>query len=218
MAGSSMENNNGYPVDSGLGCLGKAKPTAGKLAFGELHECLLDSKPEPTPLGTQLQFDDWIPFPLPRVFAFFSNPENLPRIMPAAMGTRLDELHLVSPPASPDSVGSPRAAGIGTLIVTSFRPFRFLPMRVQWVARITEFEWNHHFADLQQRGFFRQWHHRHEFFPEARNGVNGTLVRDLIHYEIGFGPVGRLANTLFVARRMCHAFEQRQQILPQLLS
>jgi hypothetical protein len=52
-------------------------------------------------LPHQLQFDDWVPFPVPRVFAFFCNPENLPRIMPAAADTRLERLQLVPPPPSP---------------------------------------------------------------------------------------------------------------------
>jgi ligand-binding SRPBCC domain-containing protein len=173
---------------------------------------------EPIRLPAQLQFDNWIPFPLPQVFGFFSNPENLPRIMPAATGTRLDELHLVPPPVSPDSFAFSRAAGIGTVIVTSFRLFPFLPMRVQWAARITEFEWNHHFADVQQRGPFRQWHHRHEFLAETRNGVSGTLVRDVLEYEVGFGALGLLANALFVEHQVRATFAQRQRALLGLLS
>jgi ligand-binding SRPBCC domain-containing protein len=177
-------------------------------------------KPESRCLTTHLQFEDWVPFPLAHVFAFFANPENLPRIMPAATDTRLDELHLVPPPPSQnqDLVASPRAAGVGTVIATSFRLFPFLPLRARWIARITAFEWNHYFEDVQQKGPFKQWHHRHEFLAEMREGVSGTLVRDVIEYEIGFGPLGALANSLFVARQMRHTFAQRQQILPGLLS
>jgi len=169
-------------------------------------------------LTTHLQFADWVPCPLPHVFAFFSNPENLPRIMPAATQTRIDELHLVAPPPTPDSVASPRAAGVGTVIVTSFRVFPFLPLRAQWIARITEFEWNHHFADVQQKGPFKRWHHRHEFLHDARDGIDGTLVRDVIEYEVGFGPLGALANALFIERQMRATFAERQRVLPVLLS
>jgi len=48
-----------------------------------------------------LEFENWIPFPLRRVFAFFSNPENLPRLMPAATHTTLDSLTRMPPPAAP---------------------------------------------------------------------------------------------------------------------
>lgn len=63
------------------------------------------------------------------------------------------------------------------MIVTSFRLFPFLPLRAQWIAGITEFEWNHHFADLQQKGPFKHWHHRHEFLAETRQGIGGTGPR-----------------------------------------
>jgi hypothetical protein len=49
-------------------------------------------------------------------------------------------------------------------------------------------------------------------------GTDGTLVRDVIEYEIGFGPLGALAEELFVARQMRNTFAKRQQILPKLLS
>jgi ligand-binding SRPBCC domain-containing protein len=161
-----------------------------------------------------LQFEDWVAFPLARVFEFFSNPENLPRIMPAATETRIDRLTLV--PASGAAAGS-NAAEVGTVIVTSFRMFTFLPLRAQWIARITEFEWNHYFADVQEKGPFKRWHHRHEFVEEIRDGVSGTVVRDRIEYEVGFGALGRMANAVFVERQMRGTFAQRQKILPQLL-
>jgi ligand-binding SRPBCC domain-containing protein len=152
------------------------------------------------------------------VFAFFSNPENLPRLMPAAMQTRIDKLHLVRPPVSTDSVASPKAVGVGTIITTSFRLFPFLPVRVPWIARITEFEWNHYFADVQEKGPFKRWHHRHEFVEETRNGVKGTMVRDVIEYEVGLGPLEALTNSLFFERRIRATFAARQNHLPHLLS
>ncbi len=166
---------------------------------------------------TQLQFADWVPFPLPHVFAFFSNPQNLPRIMPAATQTRIEQLYLVAPPPSPSSYANAQGAGVGTIIETSFRLFPFLPLRARWTARVTEFQWNHCFADIQQKGPFKRWHHRHEFVAETRTGVGGTLVRDVIEYEVGFGPLGAIANSIFVEREMRRTFAERQKILPALL-
>lgn len=138
--------------------------------------------------------------------------------MPPATHTKLDHLHLVPPPQLPGSLPPSSTAGVGTIITTSFRLFPFLPLRAQWIARITEFEWNHHFADVQEKGPFAHWHHRHEFAPETRQGVAGTLVRDVIEYEVGFGPLGALFNTLFIERQMRHVFAQRQKRLPDLLA
>ena len=102
-------------------------------------------------------------------------------------------------------------------MVTSFRIVPFLKIRKQWTARITEFEWNHHFVDVQDSGPFQSWHHRHEFEAGRRDDVAGTLIRDVIDYEVGLGLLGRLADALFVRRQIEHAFAERQRRLPALL-
>jgi ligand-binding SRPBCC domain-containing protein len=166
-----------------------------------------------------LEFEQWVPFPLEPVFAFFSNPENLPRIMPEASATRLIALKRAPPPPRvPDGISSEKAAGVGSTVLTSFRVFPLLPLRRRWVACITEFEWNRYFADVQEEGPFRSWHHRHEFASADREGVRGTLVRDVIEYEVGFGLAGALANALFLRRQMENTFARRQHILPRLLA
>lgn len=96
-------------------------------------------------MASHLACEQWVPFPIERVFAFFSNPENLPRIMPAPSGTKLTGLNRLPPPG----VSSDQAAGFVSTIVTSFRVFPFLPMRAQWVARVTQFESNQYFAEVQ---------------------------------------------------------------------
>ncbi len=169
-------------------------------------------------MPSHLEFGQWVPFPVSTVFAFFSNPENLPRIMPAASETKLIAVNRTPPPAPPAGVVSDQAAGAGSTIVTSFRVFPFLPVRAQWIARITEFAWEHHFADVQDKGPFKKWHHRHEFLSESRDGVSGTLVRDVIDYEVGFSFAGGIANALFVRRQMESTFAQRQRTLPDLLA
>jgi|SRR5579862_806713 len=115
-----------------------------------------------------LEFEQWVPFPVEQVFAFFSNPRNLPRIMPASSGTKLIMLNRIPPPSGP---ASSEAAGVGSIIVTSFRVFPFLPNRAQWIARITEFESNDYFADVQDKGPFKSWHHRHQFLAERAKGL-----------------------------------------------
>jgi ligand-binding SRPBCC domain-containing protein len=165
-----------------------------------------------------LEFEQWVPFPLERVFGFFCNPENLPRIMPASSGTKLIVLNRMPSPPPPQGVTGDKAAGPGSTIVTSFRVFPLLPFRARWIARITDFQWNDYFADVQEKGPFKSWHHRHEFHAETRREVNGTLVCDAIDYEVGFSFIGTIANELFVRRQMEHTFRERQQTLPKLLA
>lgn len=92
-----------------------------------------------------LQFEQWLPYPIEHVFSFFSNPENLPRIMPASSAARLEDGKRVPPENSLAGVSVEKAAGAGSVLVTSFRILPQLPLRTGWIARITEFEWNDHF-------------------------------------------------------------------------
>ena len=109
------------------------------------------------------------------------------------------------------------ASGEGSEIRISFRPVPFLPLRVSWLAGITEFQWNSHFKDEQVRGPFATFRHRHGTLPETRNGKAGTLVIDEIDYALPFGPLGRLASPL-VRRQLRRSFALRQKRLPQMLA
>lgn len=168
------------------------------------------------------QFEQWVPFPLERVFLFFANPGNLPRIMPPQTGAELLGLRLVAPPGiSPvrsTVTDAPPLAGVGSEIFTAFRLVPFLPFRGRWTALITEFEWNHEFADVQKKGPFQKFHHRHSFRSETRDGQTGTLVRDEIEYDVGWGALGNLVQRFFIGPQLRKVFEYRQRALPGLLA
>lgn len=171
-------------------------------------------------MSHKLQFEAWVPVPLPRVFAFFANPENLPRLMPRAADTRVETWELVLPAQSlPDTTLSiSQSAGKGSVIHTSFRPVSFLPWRRKWTAAITEFEWNKYFVDVQQQGPFKRWRHRHEFIAVHRKAEDGTLVRDVIEYEVGFGVLGSLINSLVIERELRGMFAHRHEALCRILA
>jgi len=166
-------------------------------------------------LSQHIQFEQWVPAEISRVFLFFANPQNLPRIMPPVTETKLIEVKLISPPDAAARSGQ-ELAGVGSEIVTSFRLFRFPPIHSRWTARITEFEWDHHFADLQIQGPFKKFFHRHELRTEARERIEGTVVRDAIEYDVGYGFLGRLAEK-FIPRQMQQTFKYRQRALLELL-
>ena len=71
---------------------------------------------------------------------------------------------------------------------------------------------------IREKGPFQNWRHRHQFEADVRDGISGTLVSDIVDYEIGFGPLGALAQKLFVAGQMQRTFAHRQKILESLLS
>jgi ligand-binding SRPBCC domain-containing protein len=170
-------------------------------------------------MSCRLEFVQWVPYPLEQVFLFFADPRNLPRIMPPERGTRIEHLSLAAPP--PGSSHSVQLlqplAGVGSEIMTSFRIVPPLPFRRRWIARITEFEWNDHFADMQVAGPFAEWLHRHELAADVRNGISGTVVCDRVEYKIGYRVLGIIAQHLFVERQMRAMFAYRQSVLEQRL-
>jgi ligand-binding SRPBCC domain-containing protein len=162
------------------------------------------------------RFEEWISAPLERVFCFFSEPLNLPRLMPPELAAEVVRVDRVPPPA-PEAAPSSTAAGVGTEIRLSVRLLPFVPFRTQWVARIVEFEPNRCFVDVQVKGPFRHWRHRHEFESNERGGDQGTVVRDELEYDVGFGSLGDAVARWLIAPKVQSTFAARQGRLEALL-
>ncbi len=173
-------------------------------------------------MTSRFETRQWIPFPVELVFAFFANPSNLPHLMPPKLETRIEDARIAPPPVRPVARDPGRrflsvAAGVGSEILISFYPIRYMPKRVSWLARITEFEWNSHLCDEQVRGLFSFFRHRHGIRAETREGQEGTLVSDDIEYELPFGPIGRIG-CLLARRQLERSFAYRQKRLPEILA
>jgi ligand-binding SRPBCC domain-containing protein len=170
----------------------------------------------------QFEVSHWVPFPADLVFAFFADPSNLPLLMPPRLEVRIEESDLHAPPVRPATSEAIRKlpvnpAGAGSDILVSFLPLSWLPMRVQWRVRITEFEWNSHFCDEQIEGPFKEFHHRHTIRPEVRRGHWGTLVTDTIDFAMPFGPLGSLGSR-FVRHDLAESFAHRKKRLPEIMA
>ena len=158
--------------------------------------------------------EHWVNADLKRVFAFFSDPRNLPLLMPEEMDVRVENFgwcrRVVKSSGRWSKVevilmwwskvveNHRQIAGPGSQIVISFRLVPFIPLRRRWVAEILEYEPLSYFLDQQRSGPMRSWRHRHPFRSESRNGVDGTVVRDEVEYELPFGVLGRMADALVV--------------------
>jgi ligand-binding SRPBCC domain-containing protein len=127
------------------------------------------------------------------VFPFFADATNLEAITPPLL-----RFEVVTP--------GPIEMGVGTLIQYRLR-LRGVPVR--WLTSIQAWEPPHRFVDVQVRGPYALWHHTHTF--EEHPG--GTLMRDVVRYAIGFGPLGDLAHRLFVRRDVEAIFDFRRQEL-----
>jgi uncharacterized protein YbjT (DUF2867 family)/ligand-binding SRPBCC domain-containing protein len=141
----------------------------------------------------RLSASQLVPRPLDEVFAFFANPENLARLTPPSMGFEF---------LTPD-----RAMRLGLQIDYRIRPILGIPLR--WRTRITDYDPPHEFTDVQDRGPYRSWRHRHRFESVA----GGTLVRDDIAYTVPLGPLGDLANALAVRAELARIFGYRGHVI-----
>lgn len=140
-----------------------------------------------------LNTSTWIAADLDRVFAFFSQAENLERLTPAFLNFRI-----LTP--------LPLALREGTTI--DYRlSLRGVP--ITWRSEITAWEPPHRFVDEQRKGPYRLWKHAHMFEP--RDG--GTLMTDRVEYATwGGAPV----NALFVAPELRRIFEYRRSVLAEI--
>jgi hypothetical protein len=81
-----------------------------------------------------------------------------------------------------------------------FAPAVRRPIRAQWISRITEFEWNHHLCDVQTRDRSKRGITVISLFGTCRDSIDGTLVADVVSYEVGFGVIGELTNRFFISQ------------------
>jgi len=165
----------------------------------------------------------WLPYPPELVFAFFANPENLPRLLPRWQRARIEEAVFAPPPPRPE--GAPRypgiAAGTGTRLTISLRLIPFIPMRIPWEAQIEDFRWNQSFCDTQLRGPFKSWRHCHTVTaaPSPQySGQPGTTLHDAVTYELPLGPLSNLTHTLILRYQIARIFRYRQHRTAELLT
>jgi ligand-binding SRPBCC domain-containing protein len=142
--------------------------------------------------------EQFVPRPIGEVFAFFSRAGNLERITPPWLA-----FGLLTP--------EPEQMRAGTLIEYRLRLHR-IPLR--WISRIERWEPGRAFEDVQVKGPYRLWHHRHEF----RAAGGGTLVQDHVSYSLPLGPIGELAHALFVERDLARVFAYRHAAVKELLA
>jgi uncharacterized protein YbjT (DUF2867 family)/ligand-binding SRPBCC domain-containing protein len=136
--------------------------------------------------------------PLEEVFAFFARPDNLGRITPPSMG--FEQL-------STDFDMRP-----GLEIDHRIRPLLGIPMR--WRSRIESWDPPFGFTDVQVRGPYRRWEHRHTFAAVP----GGTLIEDEVAYELPLGPLGSLAHRLAVRSQLQEIFRHRARTIEAIFT
>ena len=76
---------------------------------------------------------------------------------------------------------------------------RHFGVRQHLTSRMNGYERPRHFRDTMVRGAFRRFDHDH-FFTAPDAGT--TVMRDVFDFDAPLGPLGWLANVLFLTRHM----------------
>jgi hypothetical protein len=121
-------------------------------------------------------------------------------------------LSVVQPPwARPRWLAPPPRLAAGAVL--DFR-VRWLP--IAWRVMIREFDRPYRFVDVQLRGPFARWEHRHRFVEGGESqpgGTPGTWVEDRVTYRLPAGALGRLVHALGGGRRLRGLFDYRDRRL-----
>jgi len=139
----------------------------------------------------------FLPITLSEAWAFFSTPNNLAKITPAEMGFDIQYI----------SGGDKTYPGQIILYKIQVIP----GLKMNWVTEITHVKEPEYFVDEQRFGPYALWHHQHHF-KEVPGGVE---MMDEVNYAIPLGIIGRLANLIFVGRKVNRIFDYRFKILEE---
>jgi len=82
-------------------------------------------------------------------------------------------------------------------------------VRQRLTSRITEFDRPNRFVDEMVRGAFARFRHEHQFLSVP----DGTEMVDIFNYTAPLGPLGRLADGLFLRRYMTALLRERNAYL-----
>lgn len=144
------------------------------------------------------QWEQFIPRTIDEVWHFFSRPENLNAITPDDMS-----FEILS-----DIADKPMYAGM----IIQYKISPFLGIKMDWVTEITHVRDRVYFIDEQRFGPYALWHHQHHFVQQ--NG--GVLMKDILHYKAPYGPIGTLADVLFVDRQIEQIFAYRVKAVEKI--
>ncbi|PYM92868.1 MAG: CDP-paratose 2-epimerase [Candidatus Rokuibacteriota bacterium] len=138
----------------------------------------------------------WLARARPEVFSFFTDPANLVRITPPSLRLRV--------------LAGPDALSAGAVLDLRLS---WLGVPLFWRAFIREWDPPYRFVDVQVRGPYARWEHRHRFL----DGDGGTWMEDRVTYRLPLGPLGRAAHALLVGRQLAAIWRYRTRRLEALV-
>ncbi|MEM8582811.1 MAG: SRPBCC family protein [Bacteroidota bacterium] len=142
-----------------------------------------------------MEYRQVVEYPRQQVWNFFSQPSNLSVLSPPDAGIKV---------VAPDKDTSMYP---GIIVQLQMGP-AWAP-KLNWFSEITQIQEPDYFIDIQLSGPFANWHHEHRF---VALGPNQTEIIDRLHYTPPLGPLGAVANWIFVKAQLRRVFTYRQKV------
>ncbi|MEM9389133.1 MAG: SRPBCC family protein [Bacteroidota bacterium] len=143
----------------------------------------------------KLERFQFLPISMDEAWNFFSSPRNLKEITPDYMKFVITY------------ISGKEKMYAGQLISYIVHVLPGIPVR--WTTEITHVDEPTYFVDEQRFGPYALWHHQHHF--KVVDG--GVEMTDIVNYAIPLGILGRLANWLFVGKKVRAIFDYRFEVL-----
>jgi hypothetical protein len=143
-----------------------------------------------SPHDRLFEAEQWVAKPINEVFSFFSNENNLETLTPSFLQFKVDGKSTANIIQGTEINYSLRIHGIPT----------------KWKSRITIWNPNLEFKDVQIKGPYSKWEHTH-LFEELSSG---TLLKDKVIYQLPFAAFGGNLAQKFVADDIRKIFDFRK--------
>lgn len=143
-----------------------------------------------------LEARTWLPHPRALVWRLLADPASPAHLSPPWLAWRL--------------AGPPPEMAAWTVL--DYR-VRWMGIPLRWRSFVREWDPPVRFVDVQVRGPFARWEHRHLLLEEA----DGTVVEDRVTYRLPLGPLGAAAHALLVERQLQAAWAFRRRRMAALL-
>jgi len=90
-------------------------------------------------------------------------------------------------------------------MIITYKVSPLFNFKMDWVTEITHVADQQYFVDEQRIGPYSIWHHQHHL----KSIAGGVEMNDIVSYLPPFGPLGSIANRLFIRKKLKEIFDFR---------
>ena len=146
----------------------------------------------------EVKIEQWVPQSINKTFTFFKEAKNLQKLTPDFLKFKI--LSQSTPEIQNGTKFTYRLSIHG--------------IPVTWQSKISDWNPESNFSDIQLKGPYSHWYHTHNF--EEKNG--GTLIKDYVQYKVPFGVLGDLIIGSFIKKDLEAIFSYRIKTIDTLMN